>query len=112
MVGIVANILHEKTRLLTHFLFDDERGLSDELACRIGGADELRDHSAEAPAVMQFPRPGKLHIRLRTTPGNIGRAGRQSHADDGGEVNFAGDRTDLPFDGWRYVGKSRGCRTA
>src|ERR1700730_15343233 len=106
MVGIVANILHKEACFLTHFLLDHEGSLSDELARRIGGANELCDHSAEAPAMVQFPRPGKLYIRLRTRPGDTGCAGRQRHAEDRGEVNFAGYRTDLPFDRWCYIGKS------
>ena len=51
IVRLVADVLRKKTCLLAHLLLDNEGGLSDELAYRIGGPEELRYHSSEVPTI-------------------------------------------------------------
>jgi hypothetical protein len=51
IVRLVADVLRKKTCLLAHLLLDNEGGLSDELAYRIGGPEELHYHSSEVPTI-------------------------------------------------------------
>ena len=113
-VLVVADILlGEQAECFGQLLFQHERRFGDAFGRRIRGTKELGEHPADAPAVVQFPRPGKLHIGLRTEAGNLGRSRRKGDTDDGREVDLAGDRTDLPFDRGRDVVKPEwpGART-
>ncbi len=72
------------------------------------GREEFREHAADAPAVMQLPRPWQLDVGLCAAPGDVDGAGRQRDAGGDREVDLPRHRADLPFDAGRDVGKA-GC---
>src|SRR6476469_7313601 len=78
--GIVADIFGKHAKFLRQLLFQHEGGLGDALGREVRRAEELGEHAADAPAIMQLPRPGKLEI-LRATTGDRDHAGRQRHAE-------------------------------
>ena len=76
---VVADVLRKHAHLVGQLLFNDKRRLGDPLAREINGAEELGEHAAQTPAVVQFPRPWELQVRLGTTPGDFLCSGREGN---------------------------------
>jgi hypothetical protein len=102
---VVADIFHEQEALLADLALDHEGGLGRELVDGVGGHHEIRQHAAQPPTAAQFERPWKLHVRLHARTRDRLAAGRQSGAERRGEIDFPGDRADLPFDRGSDVGE-------
>ena len=68
--------------------------------------EELGEHPTYAPAIMQLPRPRQLHIGLHAAAGDRDRAGWQSHAEHGRQIDLPRYRADLPFKGRRQIRES------
>src|SRR5665213_1334845 len=54
---VVADIFGKQAGLLAHLLFDRKRGFRDARSHHVSWAKKFGQHAAEAPAVVQFPRP-------------------------------------------------------
>src|SRR5258708_1715091 len=81
ILWVVAKVFHKQARSLAHFFFDDKSGFRDAFGYQLRGAEELRQHAAQAPAVVQFPRPWHLQIRLHPVARDVDRPGRERHAE-------------------------------
>jgi hypothetical protein len=88
ILGVVANILHKQTSPLGHLFFDHKGGLRDPGGNHVGRMKEFSQHATYAPAVVQFPRPGHLQIRLR--------AGTMLRAPVGSATPVTSDRSTFP----------------
>ena len=77
---IFADVFDKQERTLGEFTFEHKGCFGRELVVRVGRKQKIREHAADAPAISQIPRPGKLDVGLHAGTGECLRAGRQPGA--------------------------------
>jgi hypothetical protein len=102
---VISYIFDKEKRTLGDFAFERERHFGGKLVSRVCRRNKSGEHSADAPAAAQFPRPRKLYVGLYSRARDRLGAGRQSDPKRCGEINLSGQRADLPFDRRCQIGE-------
>ncbi len=55
ILRVIANLFDKQGRLLGYLLFDHKSCFRDAFGSKLGGAEEFRQHSAQAPTIVAIP---------------------------------------------------------